>query len=232
MQSGLCLAVLHHHKLSVFSVISGGGGGTASFFKLSRLFEHVFANTGAHFSAFNMTYGPFGSGGGGGGAAAALATGSSSAPRDAICVQSLDGQLAVFEQVCGPLHCALSAAPGASLLAPFCGRRRSGSPSAALWTAACCPGLSPTWPGRTPSSRPRPRCCWTRTGAGVRGGRGVEGCHALRSSRPLPASRYAALASAWSSDAAPHQARQREKPPPRALHTLHTRALPSALCRD
>ena len=104
MHPGLCLAVLHHHKLSVFSVSSPDGGAAlsaagAASFRLSRLFEHVFSNTGAHFSAFNMAYGPFGSGGGGGAAAALLAAGGS-APRDSICVQSLDGQVAVFEQVC------------------------------------------------------------------------------------------------------------------------------------
>lgn len=109
MHPGLCLAILHHHKLSVFAVSAPDGGvaasaqgaATASFFKLSRLYEHVFANTGAHFSAFNMAYGPFGSGGGGGGAAAALTAPGGGIPKDGICVQSLDGQLAVFEQVRG-----------------------------------------------------------------------------------------------------------------------------------
>lgn len=42
-----------------------------------------------------MTHGPFGSGGGG---AAAALSGGGGAPRESICVQSLDGQLAVFEQ--------------------------------------------------------------------------------------------------------------------------------------
>jgi hypothetical protein len=103
VQSGLCLAVLHHHKVVVFSVAApeSGGGAAGSYFKLSRLYEHVFTNSGAHFSAFNMTYGPFGSGtgGSGGGAAAALMGGG--AMRDALCVQSMDGQLAVYEQASG-----------------------------------------------------------------------------------------------------------------------------------
>ncbi|GLC42379.1 Protein PTHB1 [Pleodorina starrii] len=70
---GLQLAVLHPRKLSVYSVVSQGGG---SFLQLARLYDHWLEHTAA-----NMTYGPFNGVQG----------------CDYICVQSYDGQLSFFE---------------------------------------------------------------------------------------------------------------------------------------
>lgn len=77
------LAVLHPRKLVVYSVSGEGGvGAAASFFKLTRVYEHSLGVAGLHFTAFNMTSGPFGNASG----------------RDYICVQSMDGQLSFYEQ--------------------------------------------------------------------------------------------------------------------------------------
>jgi hypothetical protein len=46
-----------------------------------KLYEHALGAHGKHFTAFNMTYGPFGG-----------------SVRDLLAVQSMDGQLAVYEQ--------------------------------------------------------------------------------------------------------------------------------------
>ncbi len=55
------LAVLHPRKLVVYSVSGEGGvGAAASFFKLTRVYEHSLGVAGLHFTAFNMTSGPFG----------------------------------------------------------------------------------------------------------------------------------------------------------------------------
>ncbi|EFJ41408.1 Bardet-Biedl syndrome 9 [Volvox carteri f. nagariensis] len=70
---GLQLAVLHPRKLSVYSVVSQGGG---SYMHLTRLYDHWLEHTAA-----NMTYGPFNGVQG----------------CDYICVQSYDGQLYFFE---------------------------------------------------------------------------------------------------------------------------------------
>eukprot|EP00742_Colponemidia_sp_Colp-10_P002939 GILJ01003136.1.p1 GENE.GILJ01003136.1~~GILJ01003136.1.p1 ORF type:complete len:868 (-),score=153.08 GILJ01003136.1:19-2622(-) len=74
----LALAILHPRKLAVYQVSSVGGQGTAvSYFELKIAYTHSLDR-----SAFNMTIGPFGGVSG----------------KDFLCVQSVDGVLAFFEQ--------------------------------------------------------------------------------------------------------------------------------------
>ena len=59
--SAAALAVLHPRKLAVYSVSGEGGVGvSAAFFKLNKVYDHNLGVAGLHFTAFNMTYGPFG----------------------------------------------------------------------------------------------------------------------------------------------------------------------------
>lgn len=88
--SGLTLAVLHPHKLSVYNIMADA----SSVVKAVKLYEHVFASTGAHFTAANMCSGPFG----GPFTGSSMFTPSPLAVRESIAVQSMDGQIAVFEQ--------------------------------------------------------------------------------------------------------------------------------------
>ena len=60
----------------------GGTGSRASYYKADALYSHSFDADGAHFTAANMTHGPFGGVRG----------------KDFIAVQSMDGQIAVYEQ--------------------------------------------------------------------------------------------------------------------------------------
>lgn len=78
----LALAVLHPRKLVVYRVEAKGGVGTnANYHELVRAYEHKLGVRGLHFTACNMTVGHFGG-----------------ADRDMIAVQSMDGQIAIYEQ--------------------------------------------------------------------------------------------------------------------------------------
>lgn len=111
----LALAVLHPRALTVYAVeevvdtSGGGGGGGGGARALRRLYEHAF---GAHFSAANMAWGTFG--------ASATApftnSGASARERDCIAVQSLDGQVAIFE---GTIAGAVVSLEGVLLPAPL-----------------------------------------------------------------------------------------------------------------
>jgi|AntAceMinimDraft_5_1070358.scaffolds.fasta_scaffold30221_2 Bardet-Biedl syndrome 9 protein len=68
------LAVLHPRKLAVYTLATTGGA--SAYHQLSLEYEHRLEHT-----ASNMVFGQFGG-----------------APADIICVQSMDGQLCVFEQ--------------------------------------------------------------------------------------------------------------------------------------
>eukprot|EP00899_Mesostigma_viride_P000204 jgi/Mesvir1/10184/Mv16992-RA.1 len=72
------LAVLHPRKLAVYTVAAGGGtgGAQASYFALTKAYEHVLKNP-----ACNFVYGGFGA----------------FAGQDHICVQSMDSILSFFE---------------------------------------------------------------------------------------------------------------------------------------
>ncbi|ETV90279.1 hypothetical protein H310_14908, partial [Aphanomyces invadans] len=77
------MAVLHPKHLAVYCLDGVGGSGmAASYFKLTKKYEHPLGLDGEHFTAFNMTMGGFGK----------------SPEKDHICVQSLDGRLQFFEQ--------------------------------------------------------------------------------------------------------------------------------------
>lgn len=124
----LALAVLHPHKLAVYTVVttSSGGYGTdssissnlGSFAKLQKQFEHVFVGSATagrnSFTAANMCTGQFGStssisatGALGSGAkrdpssmfttASTGISGSDAVQNEHIAVQSMDGQVAIFE---------------------------------------------------------------------------------------------------------------------------------------
>ncbi|CAM9743902.1 unnamed protein product [Chrysoparadoxa australica] len=79
------LAVLHPRKLAVYTLEPMSNGVTegkeASYHTLSRCYETPLGVGGDHFTAYNMTYGPFGG-----------------VKRDLIAVQSMDGRLQVMEQ--------------------------------------------------------------------------------------------------------------------------------------
>mmetsp|Transcript_22638 Transcript_22638/g.70294 ORF Transcript_22638/g.70294 Transcript_22638/m.70294 type:complete len:843 (+) Transcript_22638:343-2871(+) len=77
LAGGISLAVLHPRKLVVYLVTAMGNQEQASFYSLQKAYEHAFERTAAC-----MVYGPFGGVQG----------------RDYICVQSMDGQLCVYEQ--------------------------------------------------------------------------------------------------------------------------------------
>lgn len=77
------LAVLHPRSLVVYELVATmSASGRVNYYTLTKLYEHRLGEEGKHFTAFNMTSGPFGSISG----------------RDMIMVQSLDGKLQVFEQ--------------------------------------------------------------------------------------------------------------------------------------
>ncbi|ETV66245.1 hypothetical protein, variant 1 [Aphanomyces astaci] len=81
--SNVGIAVLHPKHLAVYCLDGVGGAGmAASYFKLTKKYEHPLGLDGEHFTAFNMTIGSFGK----------------SPEKDHICVQSLDGRLQFFEQ--------------------------------------------------------------------------------------------------------------------------------------
>ncbi|CAM9950896.1 unnamed protein product, partial [Phaeothamnion confervicola] len=82
----LAVAVLHPRRLAVYTVDPVGGvnrsSERASYFNLSRAYEHLLGPGGAHFTASNMAWGPFGG-----------------VDKDLIAVQSMDGRVQqVFEQ--------------------------------------------------------------------------------------------------------------------------------------
>uniref|UniRef100_A0A7S2RU22 Bardet-Biedl syndrome 9 n=1 Tax=Mucochytrium quahogii TaxID=96639 RepID=A0A7S2RU22_9STRA len=77
-QNTLYLAVLHPRMLCVFCVAEQAGG----FLTLEKRYSHTLGDGGEHFSSANMIFGPFGG----------------VKDKDFIAVQSLDGQLHVFEQ--------------------------------------------------------------------------------------------------------------------------------------
>ena len=81
-QVHIALAVLHPRKLTVFELTASSTTGRVMYYTLSKLYEHRLGDEGKHFTAFNMTVGPFGGVSG----------------RDMIMVQSIDGKLQVFEQ--------------------------------------------------------------------------------------------------------------------------------------
>jgi Bardet-Biedl syndrome 9 protein len=81
----LAIAILHPRKLRVCKLQAmppGTVGAAASYYELATAYEHNLGQDGHHFTAFNMVCGPFGQARG----------------RDLLCVQSLDGQLQIFEQ--------------------------------------------------------------------------------------------------------------------------------------
>ncbi|OQR87396.1 hypothetical protein ACHHYP_08896 [Achlya hypogyna] len=81
--TGVAMAVLHPKLLVVYTLEGVGGTGMgASYFKLSKKYEHHLGLDGEHFTAFNMVTGPFGG----------------SRDKDHLCVQALDGRLQFFEQ--------------------------------------------------------------------------------------------------------------------------------------
>lgn len=87
----LALAVLHPRRIAVYALEGVGGNGmSASYFKVVLRYEHRLGIDGEHFTAYNMIYGPFGSGG--------STRGPPGSERDQLCVQSLDGRLQFFEQ--------------------------------------------------------------------------------------------------------------------------------------
>ena len=124
--SAQALAVLHPRKLTVYSFSAEGGVGmSAAYYKMTKAYEHNLGVGGLHFTSYNMCYGGFG---GVHGALLLLLLGCAApsacvhdtaqrttwrylfpvrlvlrvwhgcAGRDYICVQSMDGQLAFFEQ--------------------------------------------------------------------------------------------------------------------------------------
>ncbi|KAF0691828.1 Aste57867_17017 [Aphanomyces stellatus] len=81
--SSVGIAVLHPKHVAVYALDGVGGSGmAASYFKLTRKYEHPLGIDGEHFTAFNMITGRFGN----------------SPDKDHLCVQSLDGRLQFFEQ--------------------------------------------------------------------------------------------------------------------------------------
>ncbi|KAG9403741.1 hypothetical protein AC1031_005229 [Aphanomyces cochlioides] len=79
----LGMVVLHPKHVAIFTLDGVGGAGmSASYFKLTKKYEHALGIDGDHFTAFNMIHGPFGK----------------SSEKDHICVQALDGRLQFFEQ--------------------------------------------------------------------------------------------------------------------------------------
>ncbi|KDO22045.1 hypothetical protein SPRG_21107 [Saprolegnia parasitica CBS 223.65] len=77
-------AFLPHTTAQAVAVLKGVGdsGMAASYFKLSKKYEHHLGLDGEHFTAFNMLHGPFGG----------------AREKDHLCVQALDGRLQFFEQ--------------------------------------------------------------------------------------------------------------------------------------
>ena len=67
------------------------GTAVAPFHKLIRAYRHRLGIGGEHFTAFNMCVGSLGRG-------TSIGSSRSTLGRDYICVQSIDGQLQVFEQ--------------------------------------------------------------------------------------------------------------------------------------
>jgi len=77
------VAILHPRSLQVCEVVpQGGQNGRINFYTLEKLYGHNLGMDGKHFTAYNMTVGPFGGSDG----------------RDMIMVQSMDGKLQIFEQ--------------------------------------------------------------------------------------------------------------------------------------
>jgi len=77
------VAVLHPRSLQVYEVVpQSGQNGRINFYVLEKLYGHNLGLDGKHFTAYNMTVGPFGGADG----------------RDMIMVQSMDGKLQIFEQ--------------------------------------------------------------------------------------------------------------------------------------
>ena len=115
--SDLAIAILHPRMLVVYKLARGeaddcegdgdaggreakqGSGGSdddngtavAPFHKLIRAYRHRLGIGGEHFTAFNMCVGSLGRG-------TSIGSSRSTLGRDYICVQSIDGQLQVFEQ--------------------------------------------------------------------------------------------------------------------------------------
>ena len=55
------MAILHPRKVAVYSLQAiGGVGSAASYYELHKKYEHKLGVDGAHFTAFNMCFGPFG----------------------------------------------------------------------------------------------------------------------------------------------------------------------------
>jgi Bardet-Biedl syndrome 9 protein len=79
----LALAVLHPRSLVVYEVLPQAvKDDRVSYYSLRKLYLHDLGLDGKHFTAFNMSYGPFGGVRG----------------KDMLIVQSLDGKLQIFEQ--------------------------------------------------------------------------------------------------------------------------------------
>ncbi|RYG42392.1 hypothetical protein EON68_01860, partial [archaeon] len=104
-----CVAVLHPHKVAVYTIqpapasnAAAAGKAAAAYYSLQKMYEHLFATSGPHFSAANMTCGPFGTqwsvnwNSATGVSTVAPSTGSE--VFDSIAVQSMDGQLIVYER--------------------------------------------------------------------------------------------------------------------------------------
>ncbi|OQR94210.1 hypothetical protein THRCLA_08223 [Thraustotheca clavata] len=78
----LGIAVLHPKMLVVYMLEGVGGSGmAASYFKLTKKYEHHLGIDGEHFTAYNMTFGHFGG----------------ARDQDQLVVQALDGRLQFFE---------------------------------------------------------------------------------------------------------------------------------------
>lgn len=79
----LAVAILHPRELVVYEVLPQAvKDDRVSYYSLRRLYFHDLGVDGKHFTAYNMTFGPFGGVRG----------------KDMIMVQSMDGKLQVFEQ--------------------------------------------------------------------------------------------------------------------------------------
>jgi len=86
LQNRLSLAVLHCRKISVYDLVPENGA-----VSLKRMFSHNLGIQGEHFSAFSMVSGSFGGVNG----------------KDFIAVESLDGQVQVFEQEVNAFVCSI-----------------------------------------------------------------------------------------------------------------------------
>lgn len=103
----LALAILHPHKLVICSVQREAGVGVTC----TRVTEHAFSSTGPHFTAANMALLPVARM-----AAQAQAYAFGAPVLDSIAVQSLDGQICIYE---GSRFVSRTAVPGILLPAPL-----------------------------------------------------------------------------------------------------------------